>query len=108
MLAEEHGIAKTSPSPWRSASVTFIAFVFVGTFPLLPYLLPFLAIQEQFIFSALLAGIMFFLIGMYKNITRTKPSFFSGLRTLITGGAAATLAYATAYILRELFNISSI
>lgn len=106
MLAEEHGISKTSPSPWRSASVTFLAFVFVGTFPLIPYLIPSLDIKEQFVLSASLAGIMFFLIGMYKNITRAKPSFFSGLRTLLTGSAAATLAYATAYILREMFNIA--
>lgn len=106
MLAEEHGIAKISPSPWRSALVTFLAFVLVGTFPLIPYLIPSFEIKEQFIVSALLAGMMFFLIGMYKNITRAKPSFFSGIRTLLTGGAAATLAYVTAYILRELFNIS--
>lgn len=106
MLTEEHGISKTSPSPWRSALVTFLAFISVGTFPLIPYLFSSLEIKEQFIFSALLAGIMFFLIGMYKNITRSKPSFLSGLRTLLTGGAAATLAYTTAYILRELFNIA--
>ncbi|WP_304543142.1 VIT1/CCC1 transporter family protein [Sulfurimonas microaerophilic] len=107
MLAEEHGISKTSPSPYRSALVTFLAFIFVGTFPLIPYLISSLKINEQFMFSALLAGVMFFLIGMYKNITRAKPSFLSGLRTLLTGSAAASLAYVTAYILREVFNIAT-
>lgn len=107
MLAEEHGISKTSPSPYRSALVTFLAFIFVGTFPLIPYLISSLEIKEQFIFSAILAGIMFFLIGMYKNIAHAKPSFSSGVRTLFTGGAAASLAYVTAYILREVFNIAA-
>jgi VIT1/CCC1 family predicted Fe2+/Mn2+ transporter len=40
---------------------------------------------QQFIISAILAGIMFFLIGMLKSIALKKPALKSGIRTLLTG-----------------------
>jgi hypothetical protein len=49
---------------------------------------------------------MFFAIGMLKSLAVAKPLITSGLRTLFTGGAAAAVAYFTAYFLREFFNIS--
>jgi len=106
MLAEEHGLGKTAPAPSRSAGVTFLAFIAVGSIPLLPYIVAPLETSQQFAMSAVLAGIMFFLIGMLKSLALAKPLLVSGLRTLFTGGTAATLAYFTAYILREIFNIA--
>ena len=106
MLAEEHGLGKSSPKPAISAGVTFVAFVSVGTIPLMPYVLPSLDMNQQFAASALLAAAMFFLIGMLKSYALEKPVFLSGLRTLLTGGAAAALAYFTAHFLREVFNIA--
>jgi VIT1/CCC1 family predicted Fe2+/Mn2+ transporter len=106
MLAEEHGLSKTTPQPMVSAGVTFTAFVSVGAIPLLPYLAPSIEMNQQFIISAFLAGIMFFLIGMLKSIAVDKPMLLSGMRTLLTGGTAAALAYFTAYFLREVFNIT--
>lgn len=107
MLMEEHGISKTNPRPWESAWMTFLAFVFVGAIPLIPYLMPSMEMTQQFTISAFLAGAMFFLIGMLKSITLAKPIFVSGVRTLLTGGTAAALAYFTAYYLREIFNITT-
>ncbi len=97
MLAEEHGLGKSSPKPAISAGVTFVAFVSVGTIPLMPYVLPSLDMNQQFAASALLAAAMFFLIGMLKSYALEKPVFLSGLRTLLAGGAAAALAYFTAH-----------
>jgi len=108
MLSEEHGLSKISPAPSMSASVTFLAFITVGTIPLTPYLVPSLTMNQQFIISAFLAGTMFFLIGMLKSLVLEKPVLISGLRTLLTGGTAATLAYFTAYLCREIFNIATI
>ena len=106
MLMEEHGLSKTTQNPLLSAGVTFLAFVSVGTIPLLPYIVPSLEMSQQFVISAGLAGTMFFLIGMLKSLALAKPAFLSGLRTLLTGGTAAALAYFTAYFLREMFNIA--
>ena len=107
MLTEEHGLSKASPKPSKSAGVTFLAFVSVGAIPLMPYIVPSLEMSQQFLISAILAGAMFFLIGMLKSVALAKPAFLSGVRTLLTGGAAAALAYFTAYFLREIFNIAS-
>lgn len=106
MLAEEHGVGKTTQTPSIAAAVTFLSFVAVGAVPLLPYIDSSMSMNQQFTISAFLAGSMFFLIGMLKSLAVAKPVFISGVRTLLTGGAAAALAYFTAYFLREVFNIA--
>lgn len=106
MLAEEHGLGKTLPKPSVSAGVTFLAFILVGTIPLMPYIVSSLTMSQQFTVSALLAGTMFFLIGMLKSLALKKPFLLSGVRTLLTGGAAAALAYITANFLRQVFDIA--
>ena len=105
MLTEEHGIQKAGPTPWKSAAATFAAFIVVGTMPLIPFLVPALDMQLQFVLSACAAGVMFFSIGMLKSLVFALPVFTSGLRTLLTGGAAAVLAYLTGYLLRTVLGI---
>lgn len=107
MLTEEHGLSKTTTKPMISGGVTFIAFITVGAVPLTPYLASSANMNQQFIISAFLAGTMFFLIGMLKSMALKKPGFLSGVRTLLTGGTAAVLAYYTAYFLREILNITA-
>lgn len=107
MLVEEHGLSKATQNPSISAGVTFLSFVTVGAIPLIPYIVSSLEMNQQFSISAFLAGIMFFLIGMLKSLALAKPIFLSGVRTLLTGGSAAALAYFTAYFLRDIFNIAA-
>lgn len=107
MLSEEHGLSKTTPKPLVSAGVTFIAFISVGAIPLIPYIASSMEMTQQFILSAFLAGTMFFLIGMLKSLALEKPVFLSGVRTLLTGGTAATLAYFTADFLRGILDIAT-
>jgi VIT1/CCC1 family predicted Fe2+/Mn2+ transporter len=106
MLIEEHGLQLTGANPWRSALVTFGAFVFIGTLPLLPFLFPGLTMQQQFVLSAVAAAVVFFSIGMLKSMVFAKPVIVAGLSTLLTGGAAASLAYLTGYLLREIFGVT--
>ena len=105
MLTEEHGLQKIGPSPWKSAVVTFIAFLVIGAMPLMPFLTPGLEMQQQFVLSTVVAAIVFFSIGMLKSLIFAKPVFRAGLSTLLTGGTAASLAYLTGYLLREAFGI---
>lgn len=105
MLTEEHGIQKSTPSPLKSAITTFSAFLFVGAIPLIPFLFRKLDIQTQFILSAILAGIMFFLIGTLKSLVFANPVIRAGIKTLLTGGTAAALAFLTGYVLRFFFGI---
>ena len=106
MLTEEYGIPKASASPWKSGFTTFAAFLIVGAMPLLPFLINSLTMHQQFLISSVIAGVMFFSIGMFKSFLFSMPVLISGLRTLLTGGAAAGLAYLTGYILRTVFNIA--
>jgi len=105
MLTEEYGIQKTDPDPVKSAVATFTAFLFVGAIPLLPFLSPLPETRYQFILSTCLAAMMFFSIGMLKSLVFDMPVFISGLRTLLTGGTAAALAFITGFLLREIFGI---
>ncbi|MBI5451555.1 MAG: VIT1/CCC1 transporter family protein [Gammaproteobacteria bacterium] len=105
MLTEEHGLQKTSPSPGKSAAVTFLAFLMVGALPLLPLLVPGLEMQRQFVLSAVIAAFVFFAIGMLKSLVFAKPVWRAGIGTLLTGGAAASLAYLTGYLLRNIVGI---
>lgn len=103
MLMEEHGLQRFAATPWHSALVTFIAFVFAGAIPLLPLLFGGWTMQQRFVLSAILAGAVFFSIGMLKSIVSGRPALHSGLRTLLTGGTAAGLAYLVGHLLRGSF-----
>ncbi len=105
MLAEEYGLQKQLPIPWKSGLVTFISFVLIGTIPLIPFLLFGLPLQHQFALSCAAAAVVFFAIGSLKSLVFNKPVLRAGLSTLLTGGTAAGLAYVTGFLLRELFGV---
>ncbi len=105
MLREEHGVQPAPLRPGRSAMVTFAAFIAVGLVPLLPFFVWGLPTAQQFASSAVLAALMFLGIGMAKSRVFGKPIWRSGLSTLMTGSAAAGLAFVTGWALRTLFGI---
>lgn len=105
MLAEEHGLQKIPLNPLRSSATTFAAFVVVGTVPLVPFLTTSISMQQRYIVSAMLAALMFFAIGAAKSLSFGKSLLRGGLRTLMTGGAAASLAFCTGYLLRRVFEL---
>jgi VIT1/CCC1 family predicted Fe2+/Mn2+ transporter len=106
MLAEEYGLQKHVPDPVRSALTTFISFIVVGAMPLIPFLLPGLEMKSRFIASLLIAGLVFFMIGMLKSLVFNRPALMSGISTLIKGGLAASLAYLTGYLLQQALHTS--
>ncbi|WP_026375289.1 VIT1/CCC1 transporter family protein [Aestuariibacter salexigens] len=92
MLVEEHGLSHQSGAPVTAALTTLGAFVCVGVIPLIPFFFS-LQISQQFTISAILASIMFYLIGFVKGQTLRQNRWLTGLTTLFTGGSAALLAY---------------
>ena len=97
MLAEEHGISPTGPTPWKAALWTFAAFLLVGAIPLAPFLLGF----ESYEASAALTAAAFFLVGAAKSRFVTQSWLTAGLETLALGGGAAGLAYVVGLLLRD-------
>lgn len=105
MLQEEHGIPLKSQKPFIASSVTFIAFVTVGSLPLLPFLwnrLTDFPILEPFHWSALSAALAFFTVGSMKGRYVEQKWFRSGIETLLMGAVAAALAYWVGLMLKNL------
>lgn len=102
MLAEEHGLPDR-PRPARvAAAATFLTFVGVGIVPLLPFIFSAQDIDTTFAVSIALAALMFYGIGLVKGRMLGRSLLVSALDTLLTGGAAAALAYIVGYGARQL------
>lgn len=105
MVTEEFGLQLEGPVPYKAGIVTFLAFVFVGATPLIPFAFAnTFAPQTSFLLSFSVTGIAFFLIGGLKGKILNLPLIRSGLETLLIGGGAALLAYGVAFGLRSLVN----
>lgn len=106
MLAEEYGLQREDRDPLRAALVTFGAFVAVGAAPLLAFLIPAIAVGTRFTISAALGAVMFFAIGMLKGTRPGETRVGAGFKTLLTGGAAASLAFVVGRGLNALMGVA--
>lgn len=107
MLKEELGLTLEGPSPWRAAASTLAAFVGAGTLPLLSFIgqLAFPgSILRPFLWSTLIAGLAFFVVGAVKSRFVEQKWWASGLEALGIGGSAAALAYLAGLLLRGLVD----
>jgi VIT1/CCC1 family predicted Fe2+/Mn2+ transporter len=105
MLTEELGLPLNGPSPWRSGLTTMVAFVLVGTLPLLTFLyLLFVpgGLTQPFLWSSVLTAAAFFVVGALKGRFVDEKWYMSGLETLAVGGCAAVLAYVVGILLGNL------
>ncbi len=101
VVSEVFGLQLAATAPWRAGLATFVAFLVVGSFPLVPFLMPGLPLQTAFAISAIVTGIAFFAVGTIKARVAGGGPWRGGLETLLTGGAAALLAFAVGQALRE-------
>ncbi|HEX3281048.1 MAG TPA: VIT1/CCC1 transporter family protein [Pyrinomonadaceae bacterium] len=99
MLADEYGLPQEARSPWLAALSTFSAFLVCGLAPLVPFLL---GMKSAVLFSTILTGAVFFLIGSVKSRWSSASWWRSGLSTFLVGGIAAALAYAVGLLLKSL------
>ena len=104
MLREEHGFGAGLRKPIAAGFATFLAFLFVGLIPLLPFLLPGLTGSQQFRSSAVITGLAFAAIGVVKGFVVKHAIIRSGLETLLVGGIAASLAYLVGAWLRNTYG----
>jgi vacuolar iron transporter family protein len=106
MLREEHGFGLGTRKPVAAGLATFVAFLFVGLIPLLPFLLPGLASSQRFMASAVITAVAFAFIGVVKAFVVKHSVLRSGLETLLVGGIAASLAYLVGWWLRSTYGAS--
>lgn len=96
MMSEELGYGTDAADPLRAAAATLVAFVVVGFLPLAPFVLDALVpgdVPAPFLWSAVLTGVAFFVVGGLKARFVEQPFWRSGLETLAVGGVAAVFAY---------------
>lgn len=103
-LPDETCAKSESPHPVYSGFVTFLAFIVVGFLPLLPFFF-FWPPNITFISSCIVAALVFFGIGVIRGIITKQPTLWSGGTTLLTGGLAATLAYAVSAWLQSYLQL---
>lgn len=108
MLKEELGLALEGASPWRAGLSTFMAFMVAGLIPLLAFIFAAAfpgSLANPFLWSAIMTGITFFVIGALKSRFVDEKWFHSGMETLVIGGAAAGLAYLVGALLKGIVNV---
>lgn len=105
MVAEEHGFGRAQPRPLRAATATFVAFVIVGSLPLITFVIDSLApgaVDRVFFWSSIVTGVTFFVIGTLKSRFGAGSWWRGGAETLAMGGAAATIAFLVGRLLQGL------
>jgi len=96
-------------SPLKAALVTFVAFIGVGTVPLLPYAYHFLyPLPASSLFGLTIAATLLalFLVGIVKGWALNEHKIRSGLGAMFIGGAAAAVAYYVGYWIKNVLMIN--
>ena len=109
MLVDEHGFSSTGPNPIKAAWATFLAFLFVGVLPLLPFFIGGISrasTNQLFVWSSVMTGLAFFFVGAAKSFFVNQSWWRSGLETFAIGGIAAGIAYGIGFVLRATVGIS--
>jgi VIT1/CCC1 family predicted Fe2+/Mn2+ transporter len=104
MMSEELGFGTSEPNEFRAALATFTAFLTIGFLPLAVFALDLLTpgdVANAFLWSAVMTGIAFFVVGAMKARFVDQAWWRSALETLAVGGLAATLAYVAGALLQD-------
>ena len=101
MLRYEYGLAVKNSNPLPAATVTFVSFLVVGSIPLLPFVVTWLADikADPFMLSAGMTAVAFFVVGGIKSRFVEQSWWKSGLETLAVGSVAASLAFVCGWAL---------
>jgi len=95
MLLEEHGVQLDGPNPLRAALATFLAFLIVGSVPLLSFFADAIrddAVASPFWWSVGLTVVAFLSVSYVKSYAMSGRLVRSSVETLLLGGAAVSLA----------------
>jgi VIT1/CCC1 family predicted Fe2+/Mn2+ transporter len=107
MITEEHGLPLTQPSPLKAAGMTYLAFLVVGSIPLITFVLEYLhpgTVGQPFLIGSLLTGAAFFIVGALKSRFVEKSWLWEGFETLSVGTLAAGIAYLIGLLLKPVVN----
>jgi VIT1/CCC1 family predicted Fe2+/Mn2+ transporter len=92
-------------SEWKSATLTFVAFVIAGSLPLLPFILFPVGNTAAFSYSVFATALSLFVVGAARYLVTHVNWIVSGLEMLLVGGIAATVSYAVGYFISAVFGV---
>ena len=107
MMTDEIGMQLETRSPIMAAAATMVAFFVVGSIPLFAFVMEAIfpgTIAQPYVWSTVLTGVAFFLVGAIKSRFVEQRWHWSGLETLTLGGLAALLAYVVGYVLGNVIH----
>ncbi len=107
MLREEHGLPMARRSATAAAVATFVAFLVVGSVPLMAFVLELAApsvLPAPVAVSAVMTAGTFAAVGIAKSRAVDGSWRRDALETLALGGAASAIAFAVGYLLRGLVD----
>lgn len=91
-------------SEWKSAALTFVAFVFAGSLPLLPFAV-FNVGDAAFVYSSIATALALFFVGAARYFVTHVNWVVSGLEMLLVGGIAASVSYGVGYLISVVFGV---
>ncbi len=108
-LHQDHPDAKKylnfGKHPLKTGLATFISFLLIGFIPLISFIFALFseAVEKnQFLYSIILTGLAFVIVGAVKGEIVKKHPVKSALETLVIGGIAAAIAFLAGYLLKGL------
>ena len=104
MMRDELGYGTAERDERRAALTTFVAFVTVGFLPLSVFVYDLVApgeVEDAFTWSAVMTAVAFAAVGGMKSRFVDQSWWRSALETVLLGGMAAALAYATGAVLQS-------
>lgn len=106
MLTDELGLQLEPPQPFRAGLSTFSSFILAGLVPLLPlFLRDTVGVNGTYAISAFASMVTFAVIGYIKGRVLHMPVRWSVFETVMTGGAAALLAYIVGGLLNQWIGV---
>lgn len=100
MLRYELGLNSRHNGDIFSASMTFLAFIFAGLLPLLPFML--FSGENSFLISAISTAVSLFVVGSLRMLVTGKNWIISGFEMLFVGGVAAGVAYGIGFMISRI------
>lgn len=104
MLIEEEGLIQNNKSAFSVGLATYVSFILIGLIPLSVYVWDYLFTfpGPLFLWSSLLTGLGFLIIGYLKSIIADVSAIKGVLETLALGAVAAGVAYFVGDILEKI------
>lgn len=105
MMRHEFNLTIENTEPIKGALSTLISFIVIGFIPLVGYTFrSFFGFSESytFVFASAATLLALFVVGAVKSRFTVRFWGFSGLETMLAGGAAAAIAYGVGFLLKGL------